>query len=189
MANRAGHRRLGSIRKLSSGRYQIRYQGPDGQIRTGIEMYETRSWADRALALIEAQLTTGEWTDPIVGKMRLGSYGERWIAQRTGLRPRTIELYSWLLKRHIAPYLGNATLAGITPDMIREWRVSLLAAGVSESATAKAYRLLRAVLATAADDRVIARNPCRIRGAGDEKPGERPMLSIPQMYQLADRVN
>jgi hypothetical protein len=37
MANREGHRRFGSVRKLPSGRYQIRYPGPDGRIRTGPE--------------------------------------------------------------------------------------------------------------------------------------------------------
>ena len=68
------------------------------------------------------------------------------------------------------------------------WRFTLLAAGVSESAAAKAYRLLRAILATAADDRVIPRNPCRIRGAGDEKPAERPVLTVAQVFGLADRM-
>lgn len=102
-----------------------------------------------------------------------------------GLRPRTIELYRWLLARHIAPHVGNGAVAGITPDMIRNWRFTLLAAGVSESAAAKAYRLLRAVLATAADDRVIPRTPCCIRGAGDEKPAERPVLTVAQVFDLA----
>lgn len=105
-----------------------------------------------------------------------------------GLRPRTIELYQRLLARHITPHLGNVAVASSTPDMIRNWRFTLLAAGVSESAAAKAYRLLRAVLATAADDRVIARNPCRIRGAGDEKPAERPVLTVAQVFDLADRI-
>ncbi len=56
------------------------------------------------------------------------------------------------------------------------------------SATAKAYRLLRAVLMTAADDRIIPRNPCRIRGAGDEKPDERPVLTVAQVFDLSDRM-
>src|SRR5262245_29229836 len=63
--------------------------------------------------------------------------------------------------------------------------MALLAAGVSESMAAKAYRLLRAVLTTAVDDRLIQRNPCRIRGAGDEKPAERPVLTIDRVFVLA----
>ena len=43
--------------------------------------------------------------------------------------------------------------------------------GVSVSMAAKAYRLLRAVLMTAVeDDKILPRNPCRIKGAGDETP-------------------
>jgi integrase len=38
---------------------------------------------------------------------------------------------------------------------------------------------------TAVDDRIITRNPCRIRGAGDENPAERPVLTVPQVFGLA----
>jgi len=54
---------------------------------------------------------------------------------------------------------------------------------------AKAYRLLRAILATAVeDDRILPRNPCRIRGAGSEHPAERPVLTVAQVFQLAELV-
>jgi integrase len=157
-------------------------------MRAGAETYERLTSARRALALIEAQLVTGEWTDPIGRKIRLSSYAERWIAHHAGLRPRTRELYAWLLSAHILPYLGAMRLASITPDTVREWRATLLGAGVSQTATAKAYRLLRAVLMTATEDRIIPRNPCRIRGGGDEKPPERPVLTIAQVLDLADRM-
>lgn len=68
---------------------------------------------------------------------------------------------------------------------MREWRAALLDAGVGDSEVAKAYRLLRAVLMTATDDLIIARNPCRIRGAGEEKPEERPVLTVEQVFKLA----
>ena len=45
---------------------------------------------------------------------------------------------------------------------------------------AKAYRLLRAVLNTAVDDDILERNPCRIKSGGDEKPPERPTLTVEQ---------
>ncbi|WP_433372213.1 tyrosine-type recombinase/integrase [Streptosporangium sp. CA-115845] len=73
--------------------------------------------------------------------------------------------------------------------MIRQWRADLLGNGVSVSMAAKAYRLLRAVLMTAAEeDHIIARNPCRIRGAGDEHAQERPVLTVAQVFELADLV-
>lgn len=188
MANKDRHRRFGSIRRLPSGRFQIRYPGPDGRLRTGTETYENKSSADRALSLIEAQLVTGEWTDPQRGKIKLQMYAEKWIEQRPNLRARTVELYRWLLVKHIGPYLGSVPIGKITPELVREWRATLLGNGVSVSATAKAYRLLRAVLMTAAEDRIIPRNPCRIRGGGDEQPAERPVLTVAQVFELADRM-
>jgi Phage integrase SAM-like domain len=51
---------------------------------------------------------------------------------------------------------------------VRQWRKNLLEAGVSAVTAAKAYRLLKAVFNTAVDDGLICRNPCRIKGAGQE---------------------
>jgi len=189
MANRDGHRRFGNIRKRESGRYQIRYPGPDGQMRSGTDTYERKSDAERALSLIEAQIIRGEWTDPERGKIKLKEYAETWISQRPGLRPRTVDLYRWLLKKHITPYLGSAAVGKMSTAMVRQWRADLLGNGVSVSVAAKAYRLLRAVLMTAVEeDHIISRNPCRIRGAGDEHAQERPVLTVAQVFELADLV-
>ena len=52
---------------------------------------------------------------------------------------------------------------------------------------AKAYRLLKAILQTAVDDELIRRNPCRIKGAGNERSPERPTVTIEQVYAIAER--
>ena len=54
---------------------------------------------------------------------------------------------------------------------------------------AKAYRLLRAVMNTAADDGLIRRNPCRLKGAGQERSPERPVLTLRQVLALAEAVD
>jgi integrase len=189
MPNKQGHRRFGNVRQLASGRFQIRYPGPDGRMRTGPETYARSGDARRALTLIEAEMLAGEWADPKRGKVRLADYAARWIAQRPGLRPRTVDLYSWLLDRYVVPQLGAVPLGKLSTPMIREWRAGLLGDGVSVSMAAKSYRLLRAVLATAVEeDKILARNPCRIRGAGEEQTAERPVLTVAQVFDLADRV-
>ena len=77
----------------------------------------------------------------------------------------------------------------LSTPMIREWRATLLGNGVSVSTAAKAYRLLRAVLMTAVEeDKILPRNPCRIRGAGDEQAPERPVLTVAQVFELAELV-
>jgi len=112
-----------------------------------------------------------------------------WITERPKLRPRSADNYRWLLKRHIVPHLGGVPLGELSTAMIRQWRAGLLAEGVSVSTAAKAYRLLRAVLMTAVEeDRILLRNPCRIRGAGDEDAAERPVLTVTQVFRLAEAV-
>ena len=189
MANKDGHRRFGNVRKLPSGRFQIRYPGPDGRIRTGPETYERKGDADKALVLTEAQMTSGDWTDPDRGKIKLADYASAWITERPGLRPRTVDLYRWLLRKHIEPHLGGVPLGKLSTRMIREWRATLLANGVSVCVAAKAYRLLRGIMMTAVEeDKILPRNPCQIRGAGDEHAEERPVLTVAQVFDLAEQV-
>ena len=188
MPNKPGHRRFGSIRQLPSGRYQIRYPGPDGRVRSHPETFARKGDAGRVLAVIEGQLTQGTWTDPERARITLTDYAEAWITQRPGLRPRTVEIYRGSLKRHIVPHLGGVPLGKLDSAMIREWRARILGNGTSVSEAAKAYRFLRAVLMTAVDDLIIPRNPCRIRGAGAERPEERPVLAVRQVLDLAERM-
>jgi integrase len=189
LANKDGHRRFGSVRNLPSGRYQIRYLGTDGQEHPGPETFARKGDAEKALVLVEAQISAGNWTSPERGKVKLEDYAATWITQRPGLRPRTVDLYRWLLKRHIAPYIGSVAVGKMSAALVREWRAKLLANGVSISMAAKAYRLLRAIMTTAVDDDgLLSRNPCRIKGASDEHAAERPVLTVGQVYDLAGRV-
>ena len=182
-------RRFGSVRKRESGRYQVRYVGPDGLPRSAPETFARKSDADRYLSLIESQMSRGEWIDPERGKVTVKDYAERWVAQRPNLRPRTVQLYTWLLRKHITPYLGAVPLGRVDTPMVRDWRSQLLAAGVSESVTAKCYRLLRAILMTAVnEDQAIRVNPCRIPKADQERAPERKVLTVAQVFQLAGKM-
>jgi integrase len=158
-------------------------------MRAGPETYERKSDAERALSLIEAQMISGEWADSDRSKIKLRDYDAYWIAQRAGLRPRTVDLYTWLCGKHINPYLGAVPLGRLSTPMIRDWRAKLLRDGVSVPMAAKAYRLLRSILTTAVEeDKIVARNPCRIRGAGTEHAPERPVLTVAQVFELAELV-
>ena len=151
--------------------------------------FPTKKEAERWLTLAEARIIRGEWIDPERSAVPFGAYAERWIKERPSLRPRTVELYRWLLRKHLEPQLGPVKLGDLSTALIREWRSNLLEAGVSQSIAAKAYRLLRAILNTAVqEDGIIARNPCRVRGADRENAAQRPVLTVAQVFQLADAM-
>jgi hypothetical protein len=121
------------------------------------------------------------------GQGAVCNFGARWITEhRAG--ERTWEEYLSLWRHHVEPYLGQVELAELSTDTIRSWRAALLRDGRSEDRTAKAYRLVRAILNTAVDDGRIRRNPCRIKGAGEHRAAERSTASVRQVYALAERM-
>lgn len=189
MAKKGHRRRFGWVRKLPSGRHQASYLGPDGQRHVAPHTFDSATSADRWLVQVETTILRREWFDPERARIQLGDYAHTWIEQRPGLRPSTQALYRRLLDRYLSPTLGTAHLSAIDTPMVRTWRSNLLRAGVSESMAAKAYRLLRAILMTATtEDKMISRNPCQIRGAGMENPAERPVLSLTEVFDLANRM-
>jgi integrase len=181
-------RRFGRVQELPSGRFRARYPGPDGVLRSAPNTFLTRTDADRWLSVVESDLLRGTWIDPAAGRVPLGEYAVRWIDERPGLAPRTVELYRSLLHRHITPTLGAVMLNDVTPARVRSWRKALLDGGTGAVTVAKVYRLLKAVLNTAVDDELIRRNPCRIKGAGTEPSPERPTITIEQVYAIAQEV-
>jgi integrase len=189
MANKSGHRGFGSVRQLPSKRWQARYPGPDGRIYKAPQTFETKRSAEQWLSVTETQLLRGEWIDPERSRITVHDYLDSWITQRPGLRPRTVELYKWLLRKQIDPELGGVQLGNLSTSVIRQWRASRLAAGISATVIAKAYRLLRAALNTAVcEDKILPRNPCIVRGADRESADERPVISVAQVFQIAGQV-
>jgi integrase len=182
-------RRFGRVRKLPSGRWQARYKAPDGIDRPAPRTFPTKRDAEVWLMKTEADILDNEWIDPDLGRITFGDYARSWIAERPGLRPKSIQLYEYLLRRHLEPTFGTKPIAAIREPHVRRWRKQLLDAGTSAVTVAKAYRLLRAILNTAAGDRLIRRNPCQIKGAGHEGSAERPVLSVQQVFALADAIN
>ena len=188
MANKGGHRRFGNVRKLrragSRSATPVRTAGcGPGRRRTSASRCGESACAHRGADDLGR-------VDRSRAKQGQARRLCRDLDNRApGLRPRTMDLYRWLLKKHIAPYLGGVPIGKMSTAMIRQWRAKLLGDGVSVSMAAKAYRLLRAVLMTAVEeDKILPRNPCRVRGAGDEDAPERPVLTVAQVFELAELV-
>ncbi|WP_031075543.1 tyrosine-type recombinase/integrase [Streptomyces sp. NRRL WC-3742] len=179
-------RQFGRIRKLPSGRFQARYLDPTGMLRPAPETFETKTDADDWLAEMQTSIRKKDWRDPDAGAVNFGKYADAWITER-GLMETTLELYRRLLRLHLQPNFGDLDLDEITPPLVRAWRAELRATGKHTTA-AKAYRLLKSVMATATDDELIRRNPCRIKGAGKESAEERGVASIEKVYELAEYV-
>jgi integrase len=177
-----------NVRNLANGKkvYDVRMRDPQG--RQYKKTFRTRKEAEAFESAQHADQARGGWVDPRRGKVSLGEYSSSWIALRPDLRPRTRELYESLLRLHILPTLGKYELAEITTGVIRKWHANLAASG-KVSTAARTYRLLRTILGAAVEDEMIGRNPCVVKGAGVERPAERPIATVAQVEALTDAID
>jgi integrase len=183
------HRDWGRIRQLKSGRWQARYPSPDGVLRPAPDTFSTRKDAAEWLADKQTEIAQSDWIDPDAGKVAFMTYATTWLAERR-LSETTRERYEGILRNHFAPTFGESAVADIREATVRRWRSGLLDNGVGAPTVAKAYRLLRAIFTTVVDeDRMVKRNPCRIKGAGEDSSAERPVLTVAQVFALADTIS
>ena len=134
----SGGRTFGNVRRLPSGRWQARYLGPDGQRRSAPRTFDTKTCGD-TLAAAHRGGTCPREIGPIRSARghRPGVRPNNGSQERPGLRPRTVELYRWHLRKHIAPDLGGVELGKLATALVGRWRSELLDAGVSQSMAAK----------------------------------------------------
>jgi len=179
---------FGSVRRLSSGRWQVRYRDLSGVIHTGPHTFTSKAHAARYLAMVEADLHRGAWTDPKLGRITLAEWSKRWQATTTNLRPTTRDLYTYLLRRFLLPTFGKAALSSIDVLAVRAWLATLQAQPLSPSTVAKAYRLLSRILGAAVEAGYLLRNPCTVKGAGQERAPEMRFATVAQVAALADAI-
>ncbi len=168
-------------------RYDVRFM-VNGKHKT--KSFRKKGDADSYRKTVEANELAGLVSDPKGGEVLFGPFAENWIETRMvkgkPLSAATQQGYRGLMRRHLTPAFGGTKLRQITKERVRSWHNKLSAAQPDQAA--KAYRLLRAILMTAAQDDLIPLNPCVIKGAGTENPSERPMLDTEVVVQLADAI-
>jgi integrase len=182
-------RTWGAVRQLPSGRWQARYPDPSGASKAAPQTFPSKADASRWLAKMQTEIDRGGYHDPKAGAIKLADYGQDWIANRRvkgqPLAPRTKDLYEWQLKKHFA-LIAGVELRHLDQLSVRRWHAGLTKGDKGQVNAAKCYRLLRAMLNTAVSDGLIVKNPCTIRGAGQEYSPERPMITVEQLQRAVD---
>jgi len=182
-------RSFGSIRKLASGRWQARYHDATGRRHSAPQTFATKADAARYLATVEADMLRGEWTDPSLGLVTFAEWVQQWRVTATELRPSTVAVYDYLLRRFLMPAFAEVPLGRLDVLAVRGWLASLHRAGeVMPTTIAKAYRLLRRILAVAVEAGYLPRNPCTVKGAGVERVREMRHIGVPELLRLAGLV-
>ncbi len=177
-------------RRTTTGewRYDVRWRAGDEERS---KSFARRKDADAYKAKVEGDELVGLVADPRTGKVTFEAYATDWLAGRVvdgrALSPSTRYGYERLRARNILPHLGPLPLRVITAERVRTG-YGTVTANAGHDQAAKSYRLLSAILNTAVSDERIARNPCRIRGAGREKAPERPMPTTAEVLALIEAI-
>lgn len=175
MAKRKTRETFGQVEKLPSGRYRARYTGPDGKRYPAPVTFDTTTDARTWLSLRRTEIARDEWRPRAKRKLvNFGDYAREHIDTRTNsrgetLKPRTRDEYLRLLAGPLQVF-ESRNLQSITAEDVRRWNRDQLATGKATQ-TARAYLLLKSVMATAVEDGYLKSNPCRIKGAAKARTG------------------
>lgn len=157
---------------MPSKRYQASYIGPDMGRHNAPGTFTARADAEGWIAFERRLIEWDEWMPPAQRRAKqlhddtqtLRTYADTWLLERTavrGLKPKTVSEYQRYLDRLIYPTLGEMRLKDVTPAAVRAWigKLNPKTSRLNEHA----YALLKTIFATAVQDELLDRNPCRER--------------------------
>lgn len=170
MAKRT-RRSFGSIERLSSGRWRVRYTAPDGNIHKAPHTFRAKIDAEAWAIATRRKIDQDRWEatdDTPTEQVTFGAYAALWLKNRQvagrPIKQRTREHYDAILDDHLLDTFGTRQITAIKPKDVRDWHATTLTD--KPTMRAHAYSLLRTIMGSAVVDELIDANPCRIVGAG-----------------------
>ena len=180
-------RRFGRIRRLPSGRYQVRYPGPDGILRPAEQTFPTKGMAERWLSLTEANIMQGQWSAPERRAESVGEWAERWLEQGQW-RPTTAAGYKSKVRSLVLPRWNTTSIGEVRREDVRAWTTELADDGLSSASIRHAAGTLGRILDLAVESGALATNPCaRLRLRTPRQSDIRP-LTVDEVEDLANAI-
>lgn len=185
MGEKSRRRGNGSIRKVASGRWQVRYTDPFGK-RISAGTFGRYSDAERALARVIADIEKGTWrakpySDPTgldMNKIDLAQLSSLWADSRVSRRgqplsPNTTSEYDRLISKVLTP-LSQMQIRAISSRDIDVWWARESRRAPAQAA--KAYTYLSGLMRWAVKRKWIPENPCDVFGASAYRPAQEPEI-------------
>lgn len=154
----------GSVYRRKDGRYEAAlWMETASGIRKRVRAYgRTRSEAHAQLVRLTSQSASGV---PVPDRSwRLADYLDYWLSTvaEPNIRPRTLELYELIIRRHIKPTLGRETLHRLGVPRLQVFFNERRSAGASARLLGAIKTTLGAALSQAVREELIVRNPARL---------------------------
>jgi hypothetical protein len=111
--------------------WRARYYGPDGRQRS--KSFKRKADAERWEAQHRSQTAQGDWIDPPRGRVMFGEYALGWLDSRASIKPKTRQVQTTLLNRHVMPTWRTVRLDRITFEGLTRWVADLTGGGLGPS--------------------------------------------------------
>lgn len=204
-ADMSGRRAFGSIRKARSGRFEVRYTGPDGGKYTAGRSFIRKTDASAFLAHVEAEISEGTWTSPKEARERdraqevaaeraaitFAAWSERWLAslERLGRTPQTIQTHTYRM-RQLRPVFGAKPLGAISVEDVDAWYQRVWEAK-GPGVTRPIYMTLSVCMNAAVKAGLIEASPCKVPEGQKHRPvreRERQVATPEEVRAAADSM-
>jgi hypothetical protein len=155
----------GSIFKRSNGRWYsaLTYRDDFGAVKRREVSGRTQAEVRAKLREIRERIEAGA---PVKdASITVAAWLEDWATKALPASDRkqaTIDLYTTIARRHLAPKLGNVPLDRLRPSDVEALVLAKRRAGLSPSTVRTIYTVLRAALDVAVRDGLIQRNPVAV---------------------------
>ena len=164
MAERKRGRGEGSIYQRADGRWcaSVRLGRRGGKPVRKVVYGSTRQEAQAKLAKLLARYHVGENIVP--ERMKLGQFLDWWLdtCVAPSTRPRTLESYSYIVRVHLKPALGEIELAKLGPEHVQRFITDKLKARAKPRLVAYMHRVLNMALGRAVKFEYVARNVAKL---------------------------
>jgi integrase len=155
----ASRRHFGSVRRLTSGRYQasywhraVRHIAPI----TFVAKADAQGW----LSDIETSIRSGQWVDSAAGRMTVEELAATWRQRDPSKRGSTRARDETILRLHVLPALGRLSLREVTPPHVQALVNAWTTKGAPRTVD-RQYDVVRAMFRYAVQSDWLARSPCR----------------------------
>jgi integrase len=194
----AAKRGLGSIDKLASGKYRVRYTDPLGVRRSARITFKTKASAELELTRIRESIENGTWLvdqAPQAGGLEpktltLKELADHWRAQRVSTKGKSLSVntlneYQRLIEKVLVRFAAKP-IRSITTAQIEEWRVPEFNRAPNQAV--KAYKHLRTLMTYAHKRHWISTNPCEIERATAYTSKEPPAPTAKQVQIMLENA-
>jgi integrase len=180
-------RQFGTIRRLPSGAWQVRYLDRAGHRHSA--SFDTKQEAFRHLSVVQADLDRGHWHDPRLATIPFRRWVEQWQLTTVDLRPSTRARDESYLRTMVLPRFGDVPLGEIDHVEVRAWVAELVASGRAPATVVKAAQTMSKIMRGAVDAGRIPSSPCERLSLPRIERSEMRFLTPPEVAALAEAID